>query len=100
MFLVGRCGCRLKNENPGWDLLLNVDWEKALLAAGQPEIAAPVSSPEAVVIKSQIDLSELTDQSEASSVASRRRPLLIASAGLFLAAIVAFFLFRGGQKSA
>lgn len=33
MFLVGRCGCRLKNENPGWDILLNLDWEKALPAA-------------------------------------------------------------------
>ncbi|MCB1274948.1 hypothetical protein [Prosthecobacter sp.] len=30
MFLVGRCGCRMKNENPGWDILLNVDWEKSL----------------------------------------------------------------------
>ena len=33
MFLVGRCGCRLKNESPGWDILLNLDWEKALPAA-------------------------------------------------------------------
>lgn len=30
MFLVGRCSCRVKNENPGWDLLMNVDWEKSL----------------------------------------------------------------------
>ncbi len=35
MFLVGRCSCRLKTENPGWDLLLDVDWEKALQAAGE-----------------------------------------------------------------
>lgn len=43
MFLVGRCGCRLKNENPGWDLLLNVDWEKALLAVStHSENAGPV----------------------------------------------------------
>lgn len=41
MFLVGRCGCRLKNENPGWDLLLNIDWEKALPAAAT---AAPAES--------------------------------------------------------
>jgi|GEM_PF-2301714 len=33
MFLVGRCGCRMKNANPGWDILLNVDWDKALAAA-------------------------------------------------------------------
>ena len=30
MFLIGRCSCRLKNENPGWDLLMNVDWPKTL----------------------------------------------------------------------
>ncbi|WP_395752390.1 hypothetical protein [Prosthecobacter sp.] len=41
MFLVGRCGCRLKNENPGWDILLNLDWEKALAA---PQSAAPSSA--------------------------------------------------------
>lgn len=37
MFLVGRCGCRLKNESPGWDILLNLDWEKALPAAATSE---------------------------------------------------------------
>lgn len=30
MFLVGRCGCRLKNESPGWDILMNVDWPTVL----------------------------------------------------------------------
>lgn len=30
MFLIGRCSCRVKNENPGWDLLMNVDWVKTL----------------------------------------------------------------------
>ncbi len=44
MFLVGRCSCRLKNENPGWDILLNVDWEKALAAAKD---AHPIGQPEA-----------------------------------------------------
>ncbi len=30
MFLVGRCSCRVKDQNPGWDLLMNVDWPTAL----------------------------------------------------------------------
>lgn len=30
MFLTGRCSCRVKDNNPGWDLLLNVDWESKL----------------------------------------------------------------------
>ncbi len=61
MFLVGRCSCRLKTENPGWDLLLNVDWESALRASGggasdSPELQnIPSSSsgpvPETVTIE-------------------------------------------------
>jgi hypothetical protein len=30
MFLTGRCSCRVKNQSPGWDVLLKVDWESAL----------------------------------------------------------------------
>lgn len=33
LFLTGRCSCRVKNENPGWDLLLKVDWETSLETA-------------------------------------------------------------------
>ncbi|MGV3661509.1 MAG: hypothetical protein ACO1TE_15075 [Prosthecobacter sp.] len=45
MFLVGRCSCRLKTENPGWDLLLNIDWESALKAAGEASASTPASQP-------------------------------------------------------
>lgn len=37
LFLTGRCSCRVKNENPGWDLLLKVDWESALAEADAAE---------------------------------------------------------------
>lgn len=30
LFLTGRCSCRVKNQSPGWDVLLNVDWDAAL----------------------------------------------------------------------
>lgn len=51
LFLTGRCSCRVKNENPGWDLLLKVDWETALAAVGDEECvtkedATPASSVE------------------------------------------------------
>lgn len=55
MFLVGRCGCRLKNENPGWDLLINLDWEKALAAVvtNEPKPAdAEALAPSAPTIQS------------------------------------------------
>jgi len=60
MFLVGRCGCRLKNQNPGWDILLNVDWGQVLqtATAAAPlttEAAAPSvpTTPEVVTISPQ-----------------------------------------------
>jgi hypothetical protein len=31
-FLTGACSCEVKAQNPGWDLLLDVDWKKALRA--------------------------------------------------------------------
>lgn len=48
MFLVGRCSCRLKNENPGWDLLLNVDWSSELervMKSGPESAPAPAVKP-------------------------------------------------------
>ena len=45
LFLVGRCSCRMKNENPGWDILLNVDWPAGLqrvMKNGPSAAAAPV----------------------------------------------------------
>jgi hypothetical protein len=33
LFLIGRCSCRIKNENPGWDVVLKTDWDVALKKA-------------------------------------------------------------------
>ena len=33
LFLLGACSCRVKEQNPGWDLLLAVDWPEELQAA-------------------------------------------------------------------
>jgi hypothetical protein len=32
IFLSGACSCQVKRQNPGWDLLLKVDWEERLRA--------------------------------------------------------------------
>ncbi len=47
MFLIGRCSCRLKNENPGWDLLMNVDWPKRLEETQQAR-KNPIKAAEAI----------------------------------------------------
>jgi hypothetical protein len=32
IFLSGACSCQVKRQNPGWDLLLKMDWEERLRA--------------------------------------------------------------------
>lgn len=34
-FLSGACSCQVKEQNPGFDLLLTVDWDTALFGEGQ-----------------------------------------------------------------
>ena len=45
LFLTGRCSCRMKDGNPGWDLLLKIDWEHALAAVGAAAEDGPQSEP-------------------------------------------------------
>jgi hypothetical protein len=40
LFLLGACSCQVKRLNPGWDLLLNADWNEKLQAIGYPVAAA------------------------------------------------------------
>jgi hypothetical protein len=45
LFLLAACSCQVKRMNPGWDLLLNVDWNESLAAIGFPTAdAAPVAA--------------------------------------------------------
>ena len=40
LFLFGACSCEIKNLNPGWDLLLNVDWDTELEKTEQVRVTA------------------------------------------------------------
>ena len=89
LFLLGACSCQVKRQNPGWDLLLAVDWEKELQAASTaattpgatgetaPAKANSVVQPETVTISSG---SEATPQpGDATS-----HPWLLTIAGVCL----------------
>ncbi len=39
-FLMGACSCQVKNQNPGWDLLMPVDWDSALRKADELRLAS------------------------------------------------------------
>ena len=56
LFLVGRCSCRVKDQNPGWDILMNVDWPKALaeVSAKKPTVEMePPAMAEPVIVKTE-----------------------------------------------
>jgi hypothetical protein len=44
LFLLGACSCQVKRMNPGWDLLLHVDWDERLRALGMPTAAVEEKS--------------------------------------------------------
>jgi hypothetical protein len=48
LFLLGACSCQVKRMNPGWDLLLNANWDEALQAMGfqKPGQPATVTAPD------------------------------------------------------
>ena len=41
LFLLGACSCEVKNQNPGWDLLMRVDWDAELQKAEAARRTAP-----------------------------------------------------------
>lgn len=50
MFLIGRCSCRVKDQNPGWDLLMSTDWDQTLrkattTTAATAKAAVPIPAP-------------------------------------------------------
>jgi hypothetical protein len=45
MFLIGRCSCRVKDQNPGWDILMNVDWDQTLRKVTTTTATTSVTAP-------------------------------------------------------
>ena len=92
MFLVGRCSCRLKNENPGWDLLLNVDWEKALAQADKKHVEVIAEKPAPVTTQAVVT----SAIKEAAEPVRTKNSVLIGGAALLL--IAAILMLRGSFK--
>ncbi len=96
MFLVGRCGCRLKNESPGWDILLNVDWEKALAAAAEQttdenaDASAPIAPPPSnqATAASRAQVIQTAPRATESNAGVMGRTTMIACLAAALAALI------------
>jgi hypothetical protein len=94
MFLVGRCGCRIKNDNPGWDLLLNVDWEKALAAAGQVRVVAEETGEPAVLAPKTPEVVAIMPEAAAQEAGDERTSIWVV-----LGAVILGLLALWGLKS-
>lgn len=83
LFLLGACSCRVKNLNPGWDLLLPVDWDAQLQAMSQPNPAPKTPAvPETVQISGRI-----TRPPQAPRAWVRTAAICSVLAGLLLAGV-------------
>ncbi len=87
LFLLGACSCQVKRQNPGWDLLLCVDWDKELAAAaaatsGAPNEAQPVKGNSAVQPET---VTIVGDESGRAAASSRRGVIFVGGALLLLA---------------
>ena len=99
MFLLGSCSCEVKHLNPGWDLLVRVDWDAELEKAEQARIASvndsgenfstPPVKPNASVKPETVRISATVPASTAQVAlpkAPPRWPLYAGGAALLLAA--------------
>ena len=44
LFLLGACSCQVKRQNPGWDMLMNVNWPEELQAAAEKASGAATAT--------------------------------------------------------
>lgn len=94
LYLVGRCSCRVKNQNPGWDLLLNVNWDKALKDAQAMGTALPPTAATTKIAPVEVVRTAATP-GVTEPISSQTDPtgvpqsfILLASAGLLLVGVV------------
>jgi hypothetical protein len=52
LFLLGACSCQVKRQNPGWDMLMNVNWTEELRAAAEKASGAATATTPARVADS------------------------------------------------
>lgn len=96
LFLTGRCSCRVKNENPGWDLLLKVDWETALESVGDDAPATKEDATPASSVEPKPETVETVEIAPAAVVESPKQAALswLTLGGIGLAVIFALAGWR------
>ena len=117
VFLMNGCSCDVKDENPGMDLLLTVDWETRAPDLDIHETASIPALPGILQRESAVDesVSGITEDSEASSVvegpvltdehavtspnAVFRNLFLVVASGVVIVLAVSLILWKQGSSS-
>ncbi|MDG2123897.1 MAG: hypothetical protein P8J87_09385 [Verrucomicrobiales bacterium] len=116
LFLLGACSCQVKSQNPGWDLLMAVDWDEALMGVAmaqegigaeglEPEVAGAESVVEEVA---EVELEELevvefgAGGSEAVAAGGVGRATwvklgLLVGSGVFVAGVIGLLIWRRSE---
>jgi hypothetical protein len=100
MFITGPCGCQIKMLNPGVDLLLQANWDKANFAQFYQD--DPLPELTGVMPENPLSISKEI-QSQTSTVIESRSHfwtiILVSSIGLFLMVIVGtIYLVKKSSK--
>ena len=115
LFLLGACSCRVKFQNPGWDLALAVNWDEALQAAqmeadrgGQngsdeevraiPEEDLKVA-PVAEFVRIEADSNSLEEDGLSTSPAENKVGSMIGILVAGLGILVSFLVFTPRKKA-
>ena len=104
-FLIGKCSCEVKEQNPGFDLLLAADWKALLTAqnAGLPDLPTMAeltkSAPVTVTISPGNSPAESAARARSEEGPPRPRtvpiPVVLGlGAGFFFAALLILALWR------
>ena len=107
LFLLGACSCQVKRQNPGWDMLMNVNWTEELRAAAEKAQStrveptgrinsnvptSPTSEPEVVLVSGGAKLGTTGDS---ASSPERPWPLMWIVAGF--AVVMGVWLRQSGR---
>src|SRR5207249_2313709 len=90
-FLIGPCTCKVKEQNPGVDLLMVADWEAPVARQPVPTFSTQQSGPSVVPTAVQ-------PSSEGSALLLQNL-LLAAGTGVVIVGAVTFMAMRGNKRS-
>ncbi|KAF0176811.1 MAG: hypothetical protein FD161_2755 [Limisphaerales bacterium] len=99
LFLLGACSCQVKRQNPGWDVLMNVNWTEELRAVAEKASGAATATAPARVADSG---SNHTNEAQTVTISSAAAPdatvpkpgsPTVLWLGASVCAIVGLFLF-------